>query len=49
MHKHLRQEVYEENFEKAVQLDEQFPELVSKLKFRTRDTNLREKMGQVDH
>lgn len=49
MHKHLRQEIYQENFEKAVELDEQFPDLVGKLKFRNRDTNVRDKMNNVDH
>lgn len=49
MHKHLRQEVYEQNFEKAVELDNEFEDLVSKLKFRNRDSNVKDKATHTDH
>lgn len=49
MHKHLRQELYEENLEKANELDEKFPELTSKLQFRTRDSNVKDRLASQDH
>jgi nucleolar protein 14 len=49
MHKYLRQELYEENLEKANELDEQFPELTSKLQFRTRDSNVKDRLASQDH
>jgi nucleolar protein 14 len=49
MHKHLRQELYEENLEKANELDEQFPEFTSKLQFRTRDSNVKDRLASQDH
>jgi hypothetical protein len=49
MHKHLRQELYEENLEKANELDEQFPELTSKLQFRNRDSNVKDRLASQDH
>ena len=49
LHKHIRQEMYEENLEKAVELDNSFDDLVGKLKFRNRDRKVKEKIVNVDH
>jgi nucleolar protein 14 len=49
LHKHLKQEIYEENLNKATELDEQWPELASKLQFRTRDSNVKDRLKNQDH
>ena len=46
--KRERQQQYEQNFEKAVELDEQFSGIISQLKFRDQVTKTREKIEKTD-
>jgi hypothetical protein len=42
--------MYEENFNKAVELDEEFPQFTNSLKFRNRDSNVKERLASnTDH
>jgi len=44
MHKRDRQEQYEENFNAAVELDDQFQDFVGQLKFRNNDAKVRDRI-----